>query len=101
MPRVFVYRALRFSRKDAQPLLGFEEDDYAANAHAAARSFNGLKQEFIALRTSTDMFLQSLTQEQLLQQGTASGNPLTVNAIGFIIYGHLLHHKNILQERYL
>lgn len=99
--RVFVYRALRFARKDAQPLLGFEEDDYAANANAALRSFDSLKQEFAALRASTDMFLQSLTPEQLEQHGSASGNPLTVNAAGFIIYGHLLHHKNVIEEKYL
>jgi hypothetical protein len=35
-----------------------------------------------------------------MRMGTASNNPVSVNALAFIIYGHLLHHKNIFTERY-
>ena len=98
--RVFSYRALRISRKDETPLPGFEENNYAKNAGAANRSMSSLKEEFAALRTATDLLLQSFTAEQLGQRGTASNNTVTVNAIAFIMFGHLLHHKNILQERY-
>src|ERR1700753_2123027 len=38
--RVFTYRALRFARKDATPLPGFDENDYASNSNAAARDFD-------------------------------------------------------------
>ena len=99
--RVFVYRATRFARKDSQALLGFSEDDYAANANANNRTLQSLKDELLSLRTSTDLFLQSLNDSQLQQVGWANNNSITVNAISFIIFGHLLHHKNILQERYL
>ena len=57
--RVFGYRATRFARKDNQSLLGFEENDYAANANASSRTLQSLKDELIALRTSTNLFLQS------------------------------------------
>jgi uncharacterized damage-inducible protein DinB len=99
--RVFTYRALRFARKDATPLPGFDENDYAANSNAAARDFDALKQEFIALRKATDIFISSLDEEQLQQGGTSNNKYITVNALAFIIYGHLLHHINITKERYL
>jgi uncharacterized damage-inducible protein DinB len=97
--RIFVYRATRFARKDNQPLLGFEENFYAANANG--RTLQSLKTEFIALRVATNLFLKSLNDDQLQQVGIANNNPITVNAIAFIIFGHLLHHKNIIEEKYL
>ena len=99
--RIFVYRATRFSRKDDTMLPGFEENEYAKNAVASNRNFDDLKNEFIFLRKSTDAFLLSLSKEQLSCKGNANGKLITVNAIAFIIFGHILHHKNILVERYL
>ncbi len=99
--RVFIYRATRFARKDSQGLLGFEENDYAANANVSKRTLQGLKDELTALRKSTDLFLESLDEQQLQQIGSANNNPVSVNAIAFIVFGHLLHHKNIIEERYL
>src|SRR6187549_658302 len=36
--RIFTYRALRFARNDKTPLSPFEENDYAVQANASARS---------------------------------------------------------------
>ncbi|HVX50402.1 MAG TPA: DinB family protein, partial [Chitinophagaceae bacterium] len=99
--RVFTYRALRFARKDATPLAGFDENDYAANSMAGSRNFDELKEEFAALRKATDIFFSSLNEEQLQQGGTSNNRYITVNALAFITYGHLLHHINIIKERYL
>ncbi len=99
--RIFTYRALRFARKDQTLLPGFEENDYAANANTSARSLQELKDEFVAVRKSTDLFLSSLNEEQLQQTGKANNHSITVNAIAFIIFGHIIHHKGVLEERYL
>jgi len=99
--RIFAYRALRIARKDTTPLPGFDENSYAANVDVSERSFQSLKEEFIAVRKSTDLLLQSFNEAQLQQVGTASNHSITVNAICFIIFGHILHHKRILEERYL
>jgi len=98
--RVFAYRALRISRNDSTPLASFDENAYVENGFAAERALSTLKQEFNAVRAATDMFLLSLNETQIKRMGTASNNPVSVNALAFIIYGHLLHHKNILTERY-
>lgn len=99
--RIFSYRILRIARKDKTPLASFDEDSYARSANAQARPFSELKEEFRAVRKATDLLLLSLNEEQLAEQGIASDLPVTANAIGFILFGHLLHHKAVLEERYL
>ncbi len=99
--RIFGYRALRISRNDKTPLPGFEENDYAVNTNANGRSIQELLTEFSAVRASNLLLLKSLTDEQLARIGTASGHQISVRAIGFLMIGHLKHHKRIFQERYL
>ena len=33
--------------------------------------------------------------------GTASGKHISVRALAFILYGHIVHHPDVLRERYL
>jgi uncharacterized damage-inducible protein DinB len=99
--RIFGYRALSIARKDQTPLPGFEENDYALNSNADKRLWIDLLDEFEASRKSTDLLVKSFTEEQLQQQGTTSNQPNNVIAICFVIYGHILHHINIVNERYL
>jgi uncharacterized damage-inducible protein DinB len=99
--RIFSYRALRIARKDKTPLAGFDENAYTPASKASQRSLQSLKDEFAAVRKATDLMLRTFDDEQLLQVGTASDQPVTPNAIAFIIFGHMIHHKQILEERYL
>jgi uncharacterized damage-inducible protein DinB len=99
--RIFAYRLLRIARKDKTPLASFDENTYAENSLAAERSFKDIKDEFLAVRKSTDLLIISLNESQLAEQGVSSNLPVTANAIGYIIFGHMLHHKAILEERYL
>ena len=99
--RIFSYRALRISRNDQTPLPGFEENSYVMQTNANARSIQQLLTEMAAVRQSTLLLFKSFTQEQLQLIGTASDNPISVRAIGFIIIGHQKHHQTIFQERYL
>jgi uncharacterized damage-inducible protein DinB len=99
--RIFSYRALRISRNDQTPLPGFEENSYVMQTNANARSIQQLLTEMAALRQSTLLLFKSFTLEQLQLIGTASDNPISVRAIGFIIIGHQKHHQTIFKERYL
>jgi len=98
--RVFAYRALRIARNDKTPLASFDENEYVENGFSNQRALSSLKQEFNSVRAATDIFLLSLNDKQIMRMGSASNNPVSVNALAFIIYGHLLHHKNIFTERY-
>lgn len=99
--RIFAYRALRFSRNDKTALPSFEEDDYANNTNSNSRSIQDLLTEFSALRHSTLLFYKSLSEEQLKRIGTASGNQISVRALGFVMIGHQKHHQKVFEERYL
>ena len=99
--RIFAYRALRISRNDKTPLPGFEENDYALNTVANRRSIQELLTEFSAVRHSNLLLFKSFSEEQLTRMGIASGHPISVRAIGFLIIGHLKHHQKVFQEHYL
>ncbi len=99
--RVFSYRALRFARRDRTPLPGFEEDDYAAAVNAGARHLQSLLTELSIVRESTLALFRSFDQESMLARGNASGKEISVRAIGFVIIGHMRHHRKVFAERYL
>ena len=99
--RIFSYRALCFARGEKTSLPGFEENDYAAASKADTRSKEELIEEFETVRKSIQQLFNSLDEEQLHSVGIANNNLISVNAIGFIIPGHVQHHINILRERYL
>jgi hypothetical protein len=99
--RVLSYRALRFARRDATNLPGYEEDDYVKNSNGDTRDYNDLLEEFSAVRNATILLFNSFTHESLQRIGSANGSIISVRALGFIISGHLQHHLTIIKDRYL
>lgn len=99
--RIFNYRALRFARNDKAPLQGFEQDGYNEEAYANDRDFQEILNEFNAVRMSTILMYQSLSDTALKRIGTASDNPMSVRALGYLTSGHIKHHIRVFQERYL
>jgi hypothetical protein len=99
--RIMAYRALRFARKDMQNLPGFDENDYVRESHYHERSLETLADEFACLRKANSFLFASFNQEELLRQGPANGHPVSVRALLFIMAGHVIHHQNILQQRYM
>jgi len=99
--RVFSYRSISFSRKDPTPLPGFDEQIWAKNAEGAARKWEDLIDEFSWTRKSTEALFGSFGREQLLSEGVASGKNINTLALGYICTGHVIHHMNIIKERYL
>src|ERR1700742_3235933 len=62
--RVFSYRLLAIARGDQSELPSFDENAYTANSNASQRTLDALKEEFTALRRSTDLLLLSLDGSQ-------------------------------------
>jgi hypothetical protein len=98
--RVFAYRALRISRADATPLEGFEQDGYVRNGPFAHRPLADLVEEFIAVRRATFSLLRNLDEAAWMRRGIANKNEVSVRALAYIIAGHELHHRRILEENY-
>lgn len=99
--RIFSHRALWFARQSAAPLSGFDENEYAKIADVSKRTVQSLAEEFKAVRKSSELLFNSFSWKELNTSGMANNNSITVNALGFVTLGHFLHHKRILEERYL
>lgn len=99
--RIFAYRALRFARGDSTELPGFDQDDYVPMAKGHQRSFSAIIKEYKSVRQASITLFKSFDEEMLGRIGTASGNPFSARALGYIIAGHEIHHCNVLKERYL
>jgi uncharacterized damage-inducible protein DinB len=98
--RIFAYRTLRIARADATPLEGFEQDDYVRHGPFAQRPVADLVEEFSAVRRATLSLLRTLDEAAWMRRGVANKNDVSVRALAYIIAGHELHHRKILEEKY-
>ncbi|AIZ64087.1 DNA damage-inducible protein DinB [Hymenobacter sp. DG25B] len=99
--RIFAYRALRIARGDQQPLPGFDQDSYVPASGANARVLTDILQEYDTVRAATLSLLRSFQPDAFERLGSASNNPVSVQALAYIIPGHEAHHLQLLRERYL
>jgi hypothetical protein len=98
--RIFSYRALRIARNETTPMEGFEQDDYVKYGPFAQCSLVALVEEFKSVRLATLSLFRGLDEAAWVRRGVANKNEVSVRAIAYIIAGHELHHKEILQEKY-
>ena len=99
--RVFVYRALRFSRLDPIDLPGFDQDYYIEAVSLENISFQDLLEEWRSLRASTLLFYKNLNPKFLDRTGRASGHEFSVRSIAYVLAGHTRHHIDIIKKKYL
>jgi len=98
--RIFAYRALRISRGDRTPIEGFEQDDYVRNGPFGRAPLAEIVEDYIAVRRATLTLLRNLDEEAWMRRGVANKNEVTVRALAYIIAGHEVHHRRILEEKY-
>lgn len=99
--RVFAYRAMRIARADPTELPGFDENAFVAHGAFEQRSLESLLRELEAQRAATAAFFHGLAPEAWHRMGSANNTPVSVRALAYIAAGHELHHRDILQTRYL
>ncbi len=100
--RVMAYRALVAARGDSKTqLYGMDENAYAQNVNVTNRTMDDLLEEFSAVRTATKKLFENLDEEQSKRTSHIVNHHTTARALGYLIIGHVEHHINILNERYL
>jgi hypothetical protein len=70
------------------------------NAAFNKRPLAELAEEFTLVRSATIALFRGLAGDAWLRRGIANKNEVTVRALAFVIAGHELHHRGILEERY-
>ena len=98
--QILAYRALRIARNDKTPIEGFEQDDYVRNGPFANCRFADLTAQFGDVRKTTVALFRNLDEEAWDRRGVANQNEVSVRALAYIIAGHELHHRAILQQKY-
>jgi len=99
--RILVFRLLSFARGEKVALPGFEEDDYVAAANFQDRSLFSFAEEFTLLRKANLYLINSLNEDELNVIGNANGKQMSVRSLVYILAGHIIHHTNVIKERYL
>ncbi len=99
--RMFGYRAHCFARQDPAHLPGFDQEDYAKSSNAADRPLAELVDELNAVRQSNIALFRSLDDAMWSHRGIGSDCEFTVRALAYIIVGHEIHHRSVIEERYL
>lgn len=98
--RVFGYRALAIARGETQSLPGFDQGEYVRNAAFDAWRIGDLAEQYALVRRANIVLFRNLQPDAWDRRGVASGAPITVRAIAYLIVGHERHHLAVLRERY-
>jgi hypothetical protein len=99
--RIFGSRILAIARGETQPLPGFDEQTYVANAGFDAWKLGDLAEHYALSRRANIVLLRNLPAEAWQRRGVANGAEITVCALAYTIVGHERHHLRVLRERYL
>ncbi len=99
--KIMAFRALCIARGDQTKLPGFDQNQYAETVDVSSRTIKDLLEEFALTRQLTMTTFKHFTDQELLNLGTASNNPVSVRALAYIIIGHELHHMKVMRERYV
>jgi DinB superfamily len=99
--RLFAFRALAMARGDDVDLPGMDQDEWAARSNAHTRPLGDVAMEWIALRRANVHMFASFTPEIGARVGRANGHDFTVRSFPWIIAGHELWHRGLLEEHYL
>lgn len=100
MERVFAYRALCSARGETQELPGADQNAYFQFQRSARRAFGDIKEEFNAMRYDHNILFRSFDAQALASRVSVLGHATSCKSYIYGTFGHILHHKKVLIERY-
>lgn len=99
--RIFQYRILSIARHTEMPLAGFDQDIFVNTSMADKRKIMDMVREFSLVRGSTIELLKSLPSSVWDKMGNANKNPASPRSISYMLLGHEIHHRNVIEQKYL
>lgn len=98
---IFCYRALSIVRGEKKAFMGWEPDEYAAQIQEELLSKEKLLSSLELQTKYTSNLFSQFTANDLLKVGNINNFDTQVAAVGFAIIAHEMHHRNVIQEKYL
>lgn len=99
--RIMSYRLLRIGRGDQTALAGFDENEFVEGSQVNRLPLKNILEDFIATRKATITLIQNMPEAAWVNKGFANNTEVTARAVAYIIAGHEIHHRKIVNERYL
>ncbi len=97
--RIFADRLHRISSGDPQPQPGMDQDLYVNGQDFSSPTLAALADEWQLLRRANLLLLKRIRSDAWSIQGSASGYPVTVRALAWMLVGHVSHHMKIVCKR--
>ncbi len=97
---IFLYRLTCIARGETQPLPGFDENAYMANAPFESLTWRAVLDTYRAVALSITGFTAGLDAAAWARAGCANDTRLTVKEMLRVLMGHERHHIGTLKERY-
>ena len=98
--RVYVYRALRFARRDTTELTAMDHEAYVKNSNIHRRDITSILEEYFSIRQATLSFFRSLNADDLDSSGKIGGEVFTVRGILWLAAAHETHHLDSIRQNY-
>ena len=99
--RIFLFRALSFSRGEQETLRGFDHNSYVYNSDAEERDWASILMEYQHVKQASFDFINSLSAKQWTATGQVENQKVSVSALAHVMPGHDRHHQEIVKQRYL
>lgn len=97
----FAYRGLCFARTDPAELPGFDQELWARVDDADERALTELLDTFACARRSSLAIFRAFDDTTWQRRGIANGCEFSVRAMPYILAGHEIHHRKVIEQRYL
>ena len=99
--RTFGHRAFCMARREPADLHSIEQEPYVENSRYGVRPMADIVREYRAVRAATVALFESFDDDEWMRRGKACGCHFTVRTFPFIIAGHEIHHRRVIEEKYL
>lgn len=98
--RLLISGTLRFVRGERNFVISFDEQNIAENSKANNRSLSLIINELKSVRLSTIELYKSFDENDFQKSGINWKHRISVEAMGFNIIGHQIHHVNFIKNNY-
>jgi len=98
--RLLISGTLRFVRGDENYIISFDEENIAKNSKSSEKEIENIIDELISVRQSTIKLFESFDQEDFQKSGINWKHRISIEAMGFNIIGHQIHHLNFIKNNY-
>lgn len=99
--RITSYRMLSIARKAGSTLPGVDPELYVASANFNKLPWVQIQSNFDSVRFATLSLIDTIDEQAWLHKGTVLNNTVSTRALGYLIAGHEIHHRNVIHQKYL